>query len=80
MKQLKSYGILENGKKGSLLTHPVNQILTVNLSHYACKAKKKNSSQGTSLKINMEEQRDKFSIVKEKNQGVGLPNLASGSL
>lgn len=41
MKQLKSYGILENGKKGSLLTHPVNQILTVNLSHYACKAKKK---------------------------------------
>lgn len=42
--------------------------------------KKKNSSQGTSLKINMEEQRDKFSIVKEKNQGVRLPNLASGSL
>lgn len=79
MKQLKSYVILENGKKGSLLTHSVNQILTVNLSHDACKAKK-NSSQGTSLKINMEEQRDKFSVVKEKNQGVGLPNLASGSL
>lgn len=41
MKQLKSYVILEYGKKGSLLTHPVNQILTVSLSYYACKAKKK---------------------------------------
>lgn len=62
MKQLKSYVILEYGKKGSLLTHPVNQILTVNLTHYACKAKKKYISQGTSLKINMEEQRDKFQL------------------
>lgn len=74
MKQLQSYVILEYGKKGSLLTHPVN------LRHYACKAKKKHIFQGTSLKISMEDQRDKFSIVKEKNQGVGLPNLASGLL